>query len=78
MITEEEFKSIKKGDRLEIDKKKFPFRFNTCTVRGAVCNKTTKRRFIFAKMDGDFIIGGFVFLEQENIIRILNEEQKIS
>lgn len=69
----EEFKQLKKGDRIETElrsDKDQKIRM-TGTVISKLKRKDNGKEFLIFKMDGNFIIGGYAFVTANEIIRKL-------
>ena len=69
----EEFKHLKKGDRIETElrsDKDQKIRM-TGTVISKLKRKGNGKEFLIFKMDGNFIIGGYTFVTANEIIKKL-------
>ena len=69
----EEFKHLKKGDRIETELRSDKDRKirMTGTVISKLKRKGNGKEFLIFKMDGNFIIGGYTFVTANEIIRKL-------
>ena len=69
----EEFKHLKKGDRIETELRSDKDRKirMTGTVISKLKRKGNGKEFLIFKMDGNFIIGGYTFVTVNEIIKKL-------
>ena len=69
----EEFKHLKKGDRIETELRSDKDRKirMTGTVISKLKRKGNGKEFLIIKMDGNFIIGGYTFVTANEIIKKL-------
>ena len=69
----EEFKHLKKGDRIETELRSDKDRKirMTGTVISKLKRKGNGKEFLIFKMDGNFIIGGYTFVTSNEIIKKL-------
>ena len=69
----EEFKHLKKGDRIETELRSDKDRKirMTGTVISKLKRKDNGKEFLIFKMDGNLIIGGYAFVTANEIIRKL-------
>lgn len=69
----EEFKHLKKGDRIETELRSDKDRKirMTGTVISKLKRKGNGKEFLIFKMDGNFIIGGYTFVTANEIIKKL-------
>ena len=69
----EQFKHLKKGDRIETELRSDKDRKirMTGTVISKLKRKGNGKEFIIFKMDGNFIIGGYTFVTANEIIKKL-------
>lgn len=69
----EEFKQLKKGDRIETELRSDKDRKirMTGTVISKLKRKGNGKEFLIFKMDGNFIIGGYTFVTANEIIKKL-------
>ena len=69
----EQFKHLKKGDRIETELRSDKDRKirMTGTVISKLKRKGNGKEFLIFKMDGNFIIGGYTFVTANEIIRKL-------
>ena len=69
----EQFKHLKKGDRIETELRSDKDRKirMTGTVISKLKRKANGKEFLIFKMDGNFIIGGYTFVTANEIIKKL-------
>lgn len=69
----EQFKHLKKGDRIETELRSDKDRKirMTGTVISKLKRKGNGKEFLIFKMDGNFIIGGYTFVTANEIIKKL-------
>ena len=69
----EQFKHLKKGDRIETELRSDKDRKirMTGTVISKLKRKGNGKEFLIFKMDGNFIIGGYTFVTANEIIKTL-------
>ena len=69
----EQFKHLKKGDRIETELRSDKDRKirMTGTVISKLKRKGNGKEFLIFKMDGNFIIGGYTFVTSNEIIKKL-------
>ena len=72
-MSDEEFKQLKKGDRIETELRSDKDRKirMTGTVISKLKRKGNGKEFLIFKMDGNFIIGGYTFVTANEIIKKL-------